>query len=275
MKNFITLLLALFSLSIIAQKIEVKDIKYKFNSGQKFALSVNIHSDDKKDISKAFKKKADNESGTVIEKKGEIFMDNALIPEISSDKIDLFVTIDRHKDGTANLIVCFEVNNNYVVPKSKEYKNAVKFMENLSKEISIVVIEKEVAKEERSLKKIEEKIASLESKNESLAENTKKKKNDIEKAKLGLKDVSSNLKSVTNNINSGNRKLDKLTKQKEKLDSKYDKLTNNISKDEQTIRDNDRKILENKQDIESLKSDQEKQQKEVDKAKEKLAKVKK
>jgi len=275
MKNIITSLLLLFTIAISAQKIVVKDIKYKFLSGQKFALSVNIHSDDKKDISRAFKKQAGNDAGTIVEKKGEIFMDNALIPEISSNKIDLFVAIDRHKDGTANLIVCFEVNNNYIVPKSKEYKNAVKFMEDLSKEISIVVIEKEVVAEERKLNKINEKITTLKNKNNNLAADSKKKKGEIEKAKSDLKGVSTNLKSTTNSINSGKGKLDKLTKQKEKLDGKYDKLTRSISKDEQAIRDNERKTSENKRDIESLESDKEKQEKEVEKVKEKLAKVKK
>lgn len=275
MKKLTTLLFVLFTFSVFAQKIEVKDIKHKFLSGQKFALSVNIHSDDRKDISKAFKKKAGNESGTVVEKKGEIFMDNAIIPEISSDKIDLFVAIDRHKDGTAHLIVCFEVNNNYIVPKSKEYKKAVKFMEGLSKEISIVVIEKEVAKEERGLNKIVEKITALNNKNKSLEDDSKKRTSRIEENKGNLKNVSADLKDVTRDINSGKGKLDKLTSQKEKLDGKYDKLTDKISRDEQAIRDNERKTEKNKREVEDLEREKTSQEKEVVKAKEKLAKVKK
>lgn len=273
MKNIITTLLFLFTFSAIAQKIEVKDVKYKFNSGQKFALSVNIHSDDRKDISKAFKKQAGNDAGTVVEKKGEIFMDNALIPEISSDKIDLFVAIDKHKDGTANLIVCFEINNDYIVPKSKEYKKAEKFMENLAKEISIIVIEKEVDKEEKKLKNIETKISDLENKNTNLEKDIQKKKSEIQKEKAELKTISADLKSVTKDINSGQGKLDKLTSKKEKLDGKYDKATKHISKDDQTIRDNERKIEKNKREIESLGSDKAKQEKEVEKVRTKLSKV--
>ena len=275
MKNIISALFILFTISSIAQKIEVKDVKHKFISGQKFALSVNIHSDDRKDISKAFKNQAGNDAGTIVEKKGEIFMDNALIPQISNDKIDLFVAIDRHKDGTANLIVCFEINNNYIVPKSKEYKKAVKFMEDLSKEISIVVIEKEIVTEEKVLNRINEKITSLKNKNSNLTNDTQKKKGEIEKAKGDLKTVSADLKNVTRYVNSGKGKLDKLTKQKEKLDGKYDKLTRSISKDEQTIRDNERKTSSNKKEIEQIESDKANQEKGVEKVKEKLAKVKK
>jgi hypothetical protein len=164
MKNIISLTILLFTLSAFSQKIVVKDVKHNFQSGQKFALSGNIHSDDKKDITKVFQKKAKNEKGTSIEKKGELFIDNAIISEVSANKTDVFLAIDKHKNGTANLMVCFEVNNEYLIPKSKEYKKAVHFMENLSREISLVVLEKEFEKEEKSFEKFKEKITSLEKK---------------------------------------------------------------------------------------------------------------
>ncbi len=273
MKNIISLTILLFTLSGFSQKIVVKDVKHNFLSGQKLALSVNVHSNDRKDIVKAFQKKAKNETGSIVEKKGEIFIDNAIIPEISADKIDVFLTIDKHKDGTANLIVCFEVNNEYIIPKRKEYKKAVHFMENLSREISIIVLKKELEKEEKSFAKIKGKITSLENKNIDLATNSKKREGEIEKAKVALKNSSEELNIVTGNINRGKGKLDKLAKQKEKLDKKYEKLTRNISKDEQTIKSNHKKIKENKKKIEGLEKDNATQKNEVEKAKGKLAKV--
>ena len=273
MKNIISFVLTLFTLYSFSQKIKVTDVKYQFQSGQKFALSVNIHSDNRKDITKAFKQEANNELGTIIENKGEIFMDNAIIPEISADKVDIFATIDRHKDETAHLIVCFEVNNEYIIPKSKEYNSAVKFMENLAKEISIVVLEKELEKEEKYLQKIKEKIVSLEKKNTDLEANSSKRKNTIDKEKIDLKTTSEHLKKVTRSINDGKGKLDKLTKEKEKLDNTYSKLTRSIKKNEETIKNNAKKVEGNKETIEGLEKDKTTQENTVDKAKAKLADV--
>jgi hypothetical protein len=273
MKNIISLAFVLLTLYSFSQKIKVTAVKYQFQSGQKFALSVNIHSDNRKDITKAFKQEADSEKGTILEHKGELFMDNAIITEVSASKIDIYATIDRHKDGTADLIVCFEVNNEYIIPKSKEYNSAVKFMENLAKKISIVVLEKEVEKEEKSLKKIKNKLVSLENKNTDLEANSSKRKSAIEKGKIELKTASEELKIVTKNINEAKGKLDKLAKEKENLDTKYEKLTRNITKNEQTITSNIKKIEVNKKTIEGLEKDKTNQKNEVDKAKSKLADV--
>ena len=275
MKTIIFLLLITITLSLFSQKIEVKDVKHNFQSGQKFALSVNIHSDDRKDITKVFKKEAEYEKESIVEKKGEVFIDNASIPEISADKIDVFFTIEKLKNGTASLIVCFEVNNEYIIPKSKEYKKAVHFMENLSREISIEVLKKELEKEEKSFEKIKGKIASLENKNADLTTDSKKRAGNIAKGKVALKTSSEELNSITENINNGKGKFEKLAKEKEKLDNKYEKLTKNISKNEQAIKSNQKKIEGNTKEIQDLKKEKANQKSEVEKAKGKLAKVRK
>lgn len=274
MKNLIATIFILFTISSIAQKIEVKDTKHKFSSGEKFALAVNIHSDDIKDVMNAFKKEAEKDAGTIVEKKGELFLDNTIIKSISENKIDVYAVVKKAKDGTSKLIACFEINNEYIIPKSKEYKKAEAFMAKLAKEISVIVIEKELKKEEKSLATIKEKIESEKNKNTSLEENIKKREKSIEDNKKELKEVSSEVKAVTNNINNGKGKLDKLAKQKEKLDKKFEKLTKQISRDEGAIKDNHKKIEKNKKDIENLEGKQIDQEKIVGKVKKKLAEVK-
>ena len=274
MRIIISTLLILFTISSIAQEIKVKNVKHKFNSGEKFALEVNIHSDDLRDVMKAFKKEAEKDAGTIVEKKGELFLDNTIIKFISEHKIDVYAMVKKSKDGISKLTACFEVNNEYIVPKSKEYKKAEKFMEKLAKEISIIVIEKELKKEEKELKNINEKIESKKNKNINLEEDIKKREKNAEDNKKGLKDLSSELKEVAKNINDGEGKLDKLAKQKERLDKKFEKLTRQISKDESTIKDNHKKIGKNKKDIENLEGKKSDQEKVVAKVKGKLAKVK-
>ena len=66
------------------------------------------------------------------------------------------------------MYVSFEINNEIIEPKSKAYKQAEKFMETLSKDISIVVIEKELDKEQKNLKKLQDKVVGLEDKNKKL-----------------------------------------------------------------------------------------------------------
>ena len=97
MKFITTTLLVLITIVTIAQKIEVEDVKYTFESGEKFALSVNIHSDDLKDVMKAFKKEAEKDAGVIVEKKRELFLDNTIIKEISEDKIDVYAAVKKKK----------------------------------------------------------------------------------------------------------------------------------------------------------------------------------
>jgi len=274
MKNILTLLIICFTTASFAQEIQVKDVKYKFNNGEKFALQVNIHSDDLKDVMKAFKKEAEKDAGVVSEKKGELFLDNTIIKAISEDKIDVYATVEKGKDGTSKLIACFEINNEYIIPKSKAYKNAEKFMEKLATEISIIVLGKELKKEEGNLNDIKDKITKKKEKNQDLEADIKKRENNIESDKKEMKDVSSELDNVTKDINSGKGKFDKLVKQKEKLDKQFEKLTSRISDDEKEIKNNQKKIKSNKEDIEDLESKKEKQEKVVGDVQKKLADVK-
>ncbi len=274
MKNIISTLLILFTVSVIAQEIKVKDVKYKFNSGEKFALEVNVHSDDIKDVMKAFKKETEKDAGTILQKKGELFLDNTIIKAISEDKIDVFAVVKKSKDGTSKLIACFEINNEYIMPKSKAYNKTEKLMEKLAKEISIIVIEKELKKEKKNLASLKEKIESKKEKNINLDEDIKKREKNIEDNKKNLKNLSSELKDVKKDINNGKGKLEKLAKQKEKLDKKFEKSTKQISKDEGAIKDNYKKIEKNKKEIETLEKKQADQEKVVSKVKNKLTAVK-
>ena len=274
MKKLFTLLIICITLTSYAQEIKVKDVKYKFNSGEKFALQVNIHSDDIKDVMKAFKKEAEKDVGTIVEKKGELFLDNAIIKPISEDKIDVYATVKKEKDGTSKLIASFEVNNEYIIPKSAAYKNAEKFMEKLAKEISIIVLEKELKKEEKELENIKGKIQDKKDKIKDLEGDIKKKEGNIEDDKKELKEVSAEVQDVVKNINNGKGKLDKLAKEKEKLDKKHEKLTDRITNNQKDIKDNHKKIEKNKKDIEDLEDKKSKQEKVVQEAKKKLADVK-
>ena len=274
MRFIITILLILFTIISFAQKIEVEAIKYNYESGEKFALSVNIHSDDIKDVMKAFKKEAEKDAGVIVEKKKELFLDNTIINEISDSKIDVYATVKKAKDGTSKLIASFEVNNEYIIPKSEAYKNAEKFMKKLAREISIIVIKKEIEKEGKILSDIEQKIQNKKDKNSNLEEDIKKRENNIEKDNKELKDVSSELKGIKKDINNGKGKLEKLAKEKEKFDKKHEKLAKHISRDEGEIKSSKKKIEKNKKDIEDLEKKKSDQEKVLEKIKGKLATVK-
>ncbi|MCO6499368.1 MAG: hypothetical protein J5I47_03205 [Vicingus serpentipes] len=274
MKNFFPLLITCFTLTVFAQEIKVKDVKYKFNNGEKFALEVNIHSDDIKDVMKAFKKEAEQDAGVIVEKKGELFLDNTIFKAISEDKIDVYAAVEKGKDGTSKLIASFEVNNEYIIPKSAAYKNAEKFMEKLAKEISIIVLEKELEKEEKELENIKDKINNKRDKIKDLEDDIKKKENNIEDDQKELKEIAADLKDVVKDINNGKGKLDKLAKEKEKLDKKHEKLTERIIDNKKEIKENQKKIEKTKKDIEDLEDKKSKQEKVVNQAKQKLADVK-
>jgi len=274
MKKLITLGLILFSGVILAQKVNVENAKYKFISGEKHALKVNIFTDDIKDILKAFQKELEKEVGTVTEQKKELILDNVMIKAITEDKIDAYVAVKKMKDNTSELYVSFEINNEIIEPKSKANKKAEQFMEKLSKDISIVVIEKELDKEEKALKKLQNKVNDLEDKNKKLEQDSKDREEDIKKNKNKLKEVSDDLKEVNKKMNSGKGKMDKLAKDKEKLDKDHEKLSDKISKDEKKIKDNKKDIESNNKDIDKLKNDIKKQEKVVSDVNDKLKAVK-
>ncbi|MBQ19354.1 MAG: hypothetical protein CMD31_01235 [Flavobacteriales bacterium] len=273
-KNTVILILILLTNFAFAQQVKVENTKYKFISGEKHALKVNIFTDDIKDILKAFQKELEKEVGTVTEQKKELILDNVLIKSITEDKIDAYVAVKKMKDNSSELYVSFEINNEIIEPKSKAYKQAEKFMETLSKEISIVVIEKELEKEQKNLKKLQDKVVSLEDKNKKLTQDTKDREEDIKKNQSKLKEVSEELKEVNKKMNSGKGKMDKLVKDKEKLDKDHEKLTDKMSKDEKKIKDNKKDIEANEKDIENLKNDIKKQEKVVSEINDKRKAVK-
>lgn len=69
MRNIIILILILLTNVAFAQQVKVENAKYKFISGEKHALKVNIFTDDIKDILKAFQKELEKEVGTITEQK--------------------------------------------------------------------------------------------------------------------------------------------------------------------------------------------------------------
>jgi len=274
MKNLIIFILLFATISIFAQEIKVKDVKYKFSSGEKFALEVNILSDNLKDVMRVFKKEAEKDAGTIVEKKGELFLDNTIIKSISENKIDVYAVVKKSKKESSKLIACFEINNEYIVPKSAEYKKAEKFMRKLASKISVIVLEKELKKQDKKLTDIVEKIKSKNDRITNLESDIKNKNERIASNKKELKSISSDLKGVTSNINNGKGKLDKLTKQKEKLDKKFEKTSSQISRDKANITDDHKKIEKAKKDIEALEKKQDTQEKVVEKVKKQLADVK-
>ena len=79
MKNTVILILILLTNFAFAQQVKVENAKYKFISGEKHALKVNIFTDDIKDVLKAFQKELEKEVGTVTEQKKELILDLSLI----------------------------------------------------------------------------------------------------------------------------------------------------------------------------------------------------
>jgi hypothetical protein len=178
--------------SVFAQKkLQVKETTFPFSTGKQNALVVEIFEVNEKDVDKELKALLKNYKAKVSVKK-EVFGDDALIPDISSNTIDIYAVTADNKTGGVTLHIAFDLGGAYLSSSShsKEYKVAEKIVYEFAVKVSKDAVQALLKEEEKNLKSLEKDLKSLEKSQKELEKDIsdykdkiKKAENDIDKSK--------------------------------------------------------------------------------------------
>ena len=189
----------LIATTLFAQKIKVKEENENLGGGSNPALVVVIYETDENTVEKAWRNFMKKYDAKVSNSGGEIFADNALIKDISTNTMDIYAKTKKEDNGT-KLIVAINMGGAFMSPSqhgtatNKMEKMLEDFARNLAKE-SIADQQKLAEKE---LEKLTRKQEHLVKDNEGLHNDIEKYKDKIQKAQDDIKkaedDITKNLK---------------------------------------------------------------------------------
>ena len=196
-KLTLSILSICFALSISAQKTKVDEKRENIGDGVNNALVVTIYSADIDDAAKEWKKKM-KKAKAKISGKNEIFADNADLPYISDNLIDVYAKFDQ-KGEDVYMIVAYDLGGAFLNSSDHktQYKAAEKMIYDFAVEISKLCIGNNLEDAEKELKNMNKDLDRLKSDNEGLHKDIQRYEEQIEKAK---KEVEDNVKDQENKV---------------------------------------------------------------------------
>jgi flagellar biosynthesis GTPase FlhF len=198
MKKLILSILSIcFVLSLSAQKTKVEEKRENIGDGVNNALVVTIYSADLGNVEKEWKKKMKSSKAKVSGKK-EIFADNAELPYISDNPIDVYARIEQ-KQGNVFMVVAYDLGGAYLNSSAHktQYKAAEKMIYDFAVELSKLCIGEDLEDAEKVLKNKNKELERLQSENEGLHKDIERYEEQIAKAK---KEVEDNVKDQENKV---------------------------------------------------------------------------
>lgn len=214
--NLFFVILVLLMPAMAQDKIEVKESVEKIGEGHNNALTVMIYEAEDKDVIKAWKQLMKNYD-CKTSGRNDIFADDATIPSISTNTIDVYASISKKGDGIM-LVVGFNLGGAYL--NSSEhgaaYKAAEKIIYDFAVSITKNAINDKIDKQEKELKKLENEYDELTKEKERLESTIEKCKEKIKEAEEGIK----------TNIKEQEKTTEAIENQKNNVVSTKEKLKN-------------------------------------------------
>lgn len=179
---FITIL---FNSTLIAQKIKVQETSENIGGGTHKALSVtlyNISPSDAEDAFKSFMKKYDGKRNS---KDGAVFIDHALVKELSNNTIDIYgKALGKKDDKEIIFVIAFDLGGSFL--NSSEHKAQYDIAERIVKEFAVKAtkdaIEGELKAAQKAQSKMEDQQKELEKDKSDLESDIENYKGKIKKA---------------------------------------------------------------------------------------------
>lgn len=202
MKRFlIVLAAAIIMLPVQAQKTKVSESVEKIGDGKNNCLVVTITGANEDDVAKAWKDKMKDTGGKISGKK-EMFVDDASLPSVSSNTIDIYSVIEE-KDGNVRFMVAFNLGGAYLNSKehSSGYKSAEKMIYDFAVSQAKSAVEKKIEAQKDVISKTTKNIENLTKDNEKLAK-------DIEDYKKRIEDAEKSIEKNKSDIETGNKDLE-------------------------------------------------------------------
>lgn len=201
-------------LSYGQKKIEVKSSSEKFSTGTVDALVVNIYEADVKFVKKSWKKLLKGYNGK-IKMGSEIFADNALIKDLSSNTVDIYSKINEKKDGIVEIVCAMDLGGVFLSESSNsdKYKVFKKIFKSFAINVSKDAVKEKIDEQEKILKQLSKNKENLISDKEKLSK-------EIEKYKQKIAD---NEKAIEQNIKDQAEKTKEIESQKKVVSDLNDK----------------------------------------------------
>ena len=208
----------LMAIPSFAQKTKVKETSEKIGGEKNNALVVYIRETNKKDVEKEWVSLMKKNKAKVSSKK-EIFADDAVLPAISTNTVDVYAIVDQ-KGADVELIVAFDLGGAFLNSKDhgSQYKVAEKMVYDFAVEISKQSVQTAIAAEQK-------KLGDLEKKKSNIEKDTEKKEKEIEDYKKKItdneQDISTNqkdLENLENEIKSQQNSISEMEKKYKAID---------------------------------------------------------
>jgi len=214
MKKILIILAAMvILLPAQAQKTKVTESIEKIGDGKNNCLVVTIVGADEDDVAKAWKDKM-KDTGGKVSGKTEMFVDDASLPSISSNTIDVYSVISE-KDGNVQFMVGFDLGGAFL--NSKEHVSGYKVAEKMIYDFAVAqakyAVEKQIEEQKNSIAKTTKDVENLTKDNEKLAK-------DIEDYKKRIEDAEKNIESNKESIVTGNKNLEEQNSALKELEKK-------------------------------------------------------
>jgi hypothetical protein len=142
----------------------VNEVQGSMSQGNQTGLEVHIPQVEQKAVAAALAKWGKSNKAKVIQdkKSPEIFIDNALLPSVSDNTVDIYATLSPAKEG---LLLRTYVDLGGIFLSSAEHPQAFSAMEliliNFAKEQMIALADQHVKDEEKHLSKLESELKTL------------------------------------------------------------------------------------------------------------------
>lgn len=196
MKNYLPILfIFLFSSSVLGQSASFQEVRKAMSLGVNDAFTVAVENLDDKEVEKLVIDYLKEYKGRKNPKKdrrnNEIFTDDAKIPSLSSNTIDIYATVaGQGKGGISTVVFWFDLGGAFLSRTAHPEKmNALSdWMYEFGRQARIRTIELNLEKEENRLKELNKEFDKLIKEQEKLEDTIEKAKKMIADAEAEIKE---------------------------------------------------------------------------------------
>lgn len=201
MKKILAFYLGLcFAMTAAAQKISVEEKVEKIADGKYNSLVVFIPESSVKQVSSEWKSKM-KDAKAKVSGSSELFADNALLPEISENTMDVYSSFTE-KDGGVVMVVAFNLGGAYLNSKehAPSYRKANEMIQSFAVKMARDAVSEKMKAEQEILDKTQKTFDGLEKDNKNLASDIEKYKSRIAEAEKNIEENTKKMESLKNDI---------------------------------------------------------------------------
>ncbi|NPA34133.1 MAG: hypothetical protein GXO48_04285 [Chlorobi bacterium] len=201
--------------NLSAQQYQIKEGTYSMSKGTQPGFEIVLPGVDEKVAREEIKKWMNQFKGKTGTKKGEIYSDNAIIPEISDHPVDIYAVVKKTKDGSV-VYVFFDLGGAFLNPNDHKdkFNIAKRMLDKLGKNLVRADLEAKIKEVEKDIKNAEKELNALKKQQEKLENKIKECEKTIKESKEELKETTKQQEEVTKQLQ---RKQQHLKELQEKL----------------------------------------------------------